>query len=91
VGVYHPLTGESHGQLYETFMGISEDGRRGTLSFVETYTLHGPTGAVHIDATIVAGTGGFTGATGRVAFDGVLLEGLAGGGGYAGTWTPPRR
>lgn len=87
-GNYDLISGDSTGQLTETFRGRDTDGRRGTLVFHETYLLVGSTSTIHITTQIVRATGGFTGARGHATFDGT--DNIATGfGNYSGTWTPP--
>ena len=89
-GTFNLVTGDSTGTISETFYGMATADRSvGTLKFSEVYRLDGATSTIHIVATMVAATGDFAGATGRVVFDGVELLGLQGQGGYAGTWTRP--
>jgi hypothetical protein len=87
-GTYDVLSGDSAGRLQETFRGHDVDGRRGTISFDESYVLVGSTSMIHIDARIAGATGGFAGARGAVTFDGT--DNVATGfGTYAGRWSPP--
>lgn len=84
-GTYDPVTGDARGTLRETFRGSASDGSEGTLSFYETLTLDGATSQIHIDAHLVDGSGGFTGAHGEVTFDGIDNP-ATGNGTYAGWW-----
>ena len=86
-GTLNLLTGDVEGTLDETFDGSSADGGRGTLHFTETYTVDGATSKIHIDATLLDGTGDFAGSRGRVTFDGLSLPSGQGGGTYTGSWT----
>jgi hypothetical protein len=86
-GTINFLTGDSSGTLDETFYGIATaDQSSGTLRFSERYRIYGATNTVHIDVTIVGGTGDWVGSKGHLTFDGVQFLGVAGHGGYAGTW-----
>ncbi len=92
-GTYDPVTGAAEATLDETFVGRDEHGRIGTMRFAErligTPTGIPDTNTIRIDADIIDGTGGFTGARGHVVFDGITN--LAGGEGtFTGNWTLPR-
>ncbi len=87
-GSYDLIPGDGQGTIHELFRGKAADGTSGTLSFIEHAALNGAQGTIHIDAKIVAGTGGFAGSTGSVAFDGTD-DAATGSGTYAGTWRHP--
>lgn len=89
-GTFDVVTGSGSGTIEETFIGRASDGTTGTLRFIETWVADGPSLTIHIDASIVDGTGDWVGATGKVSFDGTLASG-SGFGGYVGSWTRPAR
>lgn len=89
-GTLDLTTGDASGTIKETFHGVATaDGSTGTLELIEKFTLNGATNAIHIDARIVGGTGDFADSHGRLTFVGVQLSGVAGHGGYHGTWVRP--
>jgi hypothetical protein len=90
-GTTNLVTGDTDGTVDETFSGAAGRNFRGTLHFVEEYTVEGATGAFHLVAHITGGTAAFKGSRGTVTFDGKTdtLTGV-GGGTYSGTWRPKR-
>ncbi|HEX2038401.1 MAG TPA: hypothetical protein VHF47_01580 [Acidimicrobiales bacterium] len=88
-GTFDVMTGSGSGTIEETFVGRAADGTTGTLQFTEAWVADGPSLTIHIDGRIVAGTGDWIGATGRVSFDGTMASG-SGFGGYVGSWTRPK-
>lgn len=87
-GTYDLVTGNSKGTIHEVFTGKASDGTSGTLTFIEHSTINGANNRMHIDAAIVAATGGFTGSTAHVTFDGTD-NALTGSGTYTGVWYRP--
>lgn len=69
-GTYDLVTGDSAGTLHETFWGRDQAGHRGALVLDETFRLDGATSTLHIDATVVGGSGDFTGSRGLLTFHG---------------------
>lgn len=89
-GTANLVSGAGSGTLQETFAGRSSGDGNGTLSFDETYTLDAA-GHIVIEARIVDATGDFTGARGRLTFDGTEVGAVTGSGTYRGRWSHPRR
>ena len=83
-GTVNLLTSDSSGTIDEDFVGKGL-GRTGSLHFTETFTLDGKTSRIHIDATAVDGTRGFSGTTGHLVFVGTEISAADGYGTYAGT------
>jgi hypothetical protein len=88
-GTINLLTGDSSGTIDETFIGRSSDGGTGTLHLAETFTVNGAANTLHIDATILGGTGDFVGSSGEIRFDGLDLPTGQGEGTYTGIWHRP--
>lgn len=88
-GTANLITGAGSGTIQETFTGRSSDGRIGTMSFAETYSLD-TTGQLSIQATITNATGELAGEHGVVAFTGKELGAIVGNGTYSGHWSRPR-
>lgn len=65
-------------------------GPRAACTCWGTFTIDGATQTVHVEETVVDGTGQFAGATGEVTFEGLDLLGIIGEGGYHGWWARPR-
>jgi hypothetical protein len=83
-GTINLLTSDSSGTIDEDFVGKGL-GRTGSLHFTESFTLDGKTSRIHIDATAVGGTRGFSGTTGHLVFVGTEISAAEGYGTYAGT------
>jgi hypothetical protein len=79
------VTGAGSGWLHEKFIGRFSDGRVGTLTLDERYTLTS-TGEFHVDARIVSGTRDFAHASGHVRFAGRTAGAAFGVGTYTGSW-----
>jgi hypothetical protein len=89
-GTINLLTGDARGTLDETFYGVSTlDQTTGTLHFLERFFVQGATDTIHIDLKLTGGTGDWVGSRGTATFDGVQASGVAGHGGYSGTWIRP--
>jgi hypothetical protein len=89
-GTFDLATGDGSGTVAETFYGIATaDRSSGTLAFNETFTIDGATNAIHIVADIIEGSGDWVGSSGQLTFVGVQFSGVAGHGGYSGTWVRP--
>jgi hypothetical protein len=89
-GTINFLTGDASGTLEETLYGIATaDQSTGSLQFTERFRVYGATNTLHIDLKIVGGTGDWVGSRGQLTFDGLQFLGVAGHGGYAGTWIRP--
>ena len=86
-GNYNLITGAATGTIHEVFNGTGAGGRRGTMTFTEKLTIAANTGAFRVDATLLSGTGGFTGSTGSATFIGTS-NAVASSGTYSGTWCP---
>jgi hypothetical protein len=90
-GVIDQATGDIHGTIAETFTGTYlADRSTGELTFTESLTIEARTGALLIEADIVAGTGDptFRCSRGHATFTGFALPGGAAGlGGWRGAWT----
>lgn len=90
-GVIDPATGDLRGTFTETFIGTHlADRSMGSLTFVESFTVEGATGAVLIEADIVRGSGDptFGCSSGHATFDGFAAPAAGSSlGGWRGTWT----
>jgi hypothetical protein len=84
-GTANLITAAGSGTLQETFVGRAAGGGRGTLRFVETYTLD-ETGHVEIRCKITGGSGAFAGSRGSATFVGTELSVATGHGSYSGLW-----
>jgi hypothetical protein len=91
-GTTNLITGETRGTVDEIFTGKTPGGRRGSLHFLEEFTVEPFTGAFHLVAHVKSGTGDFKGSRGTVTFVGTTepITGR-GAGTYSGTWRYPRR
>jgi hypothetical protein len=92
-GVTNVVTGDTRGTVDETFTGQTPNGKRGTLHFLEDYTVAPFTGDFHLVAHLQSGTGAFKRSKGgTVAFVGHTdpLTGI-GSGTYEGTWRIRKR
>lgn len=86
-GVLDLLTGDLHGFVDETLVGVVTSTRAaGTLHLVGPLVVDGATSTVVVRERIVGGTGAFLGSSGIVEFVGLAVGGV-GQGGYHGTWT----
>ena len=79
------LTAGGSGRIDEVFKGRARDGRRGTLTFVEHFTL-APSGAIDISGRIVQGSGRLAGSHGRARWIGTTSADGSGVGTYSGRW-----
>jgi hypothetical protein len=79
------LTKGGSGRIKEVFKGRARDGRKGTLTFTERFTIE-PTGAIDIKGTIVKGSGGLAGSKGHVRWVGTTKADGSGVGTYSGRW-----
>jgi hypothetical protein len=87
-GTTNALTGENIGVIYETWRGVTSDGRLGTLYFEESFTIDA-SAAINIAATIVGASGEVAGAHGQVTFTGTSTPLGQGAGSYQGHWSLP--
>jgi hypothetical protein len=87
-GTTNLLTGENAGLIYETWRGVTSDGRVGTLYFDESFTTD-TSGTTKIAATIVGASGEVAGAQGQVTFTGTTSPFGQGAGSYQGHWSLP--
>jgi hypothetical protein len=86
-GTIDLLTSAATGTADETFVGRASDGTTGSLHIFDTFTLT-PDGFIRDVASILEGSGDWTGATGEADFDGFNDFGV-GFGGYRGQWSRP--
>jgi hypothetical protein len=79
------LTTGGSGQIEEVFTGHAADGRAGTLTFIEHFTLDA-TGHIDIKGRIVQSTGGLAGSRGYARWVGTANADGSGVGTYSGRW-----
>lgn len=81
--------GNLAGTLTETFTGTAANGARGTIPFVEAFTISS-TGVVFLTANVIGGTGDFCHARGHLVFTGTATPDGIGDGTYTGHLVTPR-
>jgi hypothetical protein len=79
------LTAGGSGRIDEVFTGHAADGRTGTLTFVEHFTLDA-TGHIDIKGKIVDSSGSLAGSRGRAHWVGTANADGSGVGTYSGRW-----
>jgi hypothetical protein len=79
------LTAGGSGRIDEVFSGHAADGRVGTLTFVEHFTLDA-TGHIDIKGKIVKASGEFAGSRGHAHWIGTANADGSGAGTYSGRW-----
>ena len=84
------LTAGGSGRIDEVFTGHSPDGRAGTLTFVEQFTLDA-TGHIDITGKIVDSSGQLAGSHGHAHWVGTANLDGSGRGTYSGRWHEGRR
>ena len=83
------LTAGGSGRIDEVFKGRARDGRRGTLTFVEHFTLDAA-GNIDITGRIVKSSGRLAGSRGRARWIGTTSADGSGSGTYSGRWREGR-
>lgn len=83
-------TGAGSGRIDEVFTGRARDRRKGTLTFVEQFTLDA-TGKIDIRGEIVGSSGGLAGSHGHARWIGITNADGSGSGTYSGRWHEGRR
>ncbi len=84
------LTTGGSGRIDEVFKGRARDGRRGSLTFVEHFTLDAA-GTIDITGRIVKSSGRLAGSHGRARWIGTTRADGSGSGTYSGRWREARR
>jgi hypothetical protein len=79
------LTTGGSGRIDEVFTGHAADGRAGTLTFVEHFTLDA-TGHIDVTGRIVRSSGGLAGSRGHAHWVGTANADGSGIGTYSGRW-----
>jgi hypothetical protein len=79
------LTAGGSGSIREVFTGRAHDGRKGTLTFVEHFTLD-TAGNIDIKGKIVKSAGRLAGSHGHARWIGTANADGSGTGSYSGRW-----